>query len=122
MELVLGGSGISPIRFSPIRLSPMAKVHRTFANASPGISPIGESTVDFRQCISENFANWREYSGLSPMRLREFRQLARVQWTFANVSTGILPIGESMVDFRQLYSELGIKLKFFINYIDKYHL
>ncbi len=42
-------TGISPIRLSPIGLSPMAKVHRTFANTSPGISPIGESPLYFRQ-------------------------------------------------------------------------
>jgi hypothetical protein len=29
--------------------SQLAKVHRTFANASFGISPIGESAVEFRQ-------------------------------------------------------------------------
>ncbi len=43
------GSGISPIRFSPILISPMAKVHCTFANTTPGVSPIDESTVDFCQ-------------------------------------------------------------------------
>jgi hypothetical protein len=36
----------------------LAKLHCTFANTFPGISPIGESTVDFRQHIFWNFANW----------------------------------------------------------------
>ena len=37
--------------------SPMAKVHCTSANAPYGILPIGESTVNFRQYFSCNFAN-----------------------------------------------------------------
>jgi hypothetical protein len=63
------GSGISPIE-----LSPLAKVHRTIANISPGISPIGETPLYFRQYFSRNFAN---------------------------TSFGISPIGESILNFRQ---------------------
>ncbi len=66
---VLRGSGISPIRFSPIWLSPMTKVHCTFGNTSSGISPIGESPLYFRQYNSWSFANRRKYSGLSPISL-----------------------------------------------------
>ncbi len=51
------GSGISPIRFSPIGLSPihpvefrqLTKVHCNFVNTFRGVSPIGESTVNFQQ-------------------------------------------------------------------------
>jgi len=81
------GSGFSPIRLSPIRLSPLAKVHRTLANIFSGLSPVGESPPYFRQHTPWSVANWREYSGLSPMRLLEFCQLAKVWWTFASFTS-----------------------------------
>ena len=34
----------------------ISKVYRTFANTSPGVSPIGKTTVDFRQYIPQTFA------------------------------------------------------------------
>jgi hypothetical protein len=52
----------------------MAKVHRTFANTPPGISPIGESPPYFRQCTPWNFANWLKSTVLSPVHPLEFRQ------------------------------------------------
>ncbi len=61
----------------------LAKVHCTFANAPPGILPIGESPLYFRQQTPWNFVNWRKYSGLSPI----------YSCTFA---IGECPIGESL--------------------------
>ncbi|CAF3441883.1 unnamed protein product, partial [Rotaria socialis] len=48
-NIKLTGSGISPIRLSPIGLSPLANVHCTFTNTFGGASPIGESPLYFRQ-------------------------------------------------------------------------
>ncbi len=47
------------------------------------------------------FANWRKSTVLSPIHLLEFRQLAEVHCTFANISPGASPIGESPLYFRQ---------------------
>ena len=72
----------------------LTKVHCTFVNTSPGISPIDESPLYFRQHIPWNFANWRKSIVLSLIHPLEFRQLAKVHCTFANASPGISPIGE----------------------------
>jgi len=58
-------------------LRQLVKVHKSFAN-------IGESPQDPRQ-------HWRKFSGLSSADLSDFCQLAKFQWTFANIS----------LDFRQ---------------------
>jgi hypothetical protein len=42
---------------SPPHVRQLVKVHRTFANTSPGSSPIGESPLYFRQYIPWNLAN-----------------------------------------------------------------
>ncbi len=66
-------------RISPIRHSPMAKVHFTFANTPPR---------------------------LSPTRSHDFPQLARAHRTFINTPSGLSPIDESPPYFRQHISGL----------------
>jgi hypothetical protein len=80
-----GLTRISPIRLSPTGHSPMAKVHCTFSNTLPGLSPIGECPPDFRQYTLMTFAKWRESTLLLPIHPSEFRQLANVHRTFASV-------------------------------------
>ena len=53
----------------------LAKVQWTLANMSHGNSPIGESSVDFRQYVPWKLANWRKFSGLSAICPMEIRQL-----------------------------------------------
>ncbi|CAF1491172.1 unnamed protein product [Rotaria magnacalcarata] len=77
---------------------PLTKIYITFVDYLCGYSPIGESSMDFRQYISEKFANWRTSSELSSICPMEIRQLAKVQWTFVSVSHGNSPIiAESLI-------------------------
>jgi len=104
--------------------SPLAKVQWTFANISLENSPIGESSVGFRQYIHWKFANWRKFSGLSPIYPLEIRQLAKVQWTFASTSSGFPPIiGESLIGevpdspfFSVTYRQFKLSVKFFFRF------
>ncbi len=66
----------SPISFSPIRHSPMAKV--------PG--RIGENTVNFHQLAKFQGEYGRKYDGLSPIGDIPGKVLAKVWWTFSVVT------------------------------------
>jgi hypothetical protein len=58
----------------------------TFAN--------GENSLYFRQYTPWNFANWRKFSGLSPIH----------PWTFA---IGECPIGKSLIGERPITPSLA---------------
>jgi hypothetical protein len=63
--------------------------NKNFANKT---FAIGECPPYFRQYTLMTFANWRDSTLLSPIYPHNFRQLARVHYTFANIPQ----------DFRQL--------------------
>ena len=77
---------------------PLIKIFTTIGDPPSGYSPIGESSMDFGQYVPWKFANWRKFSGLSSICPMETRQLAKVQWTFGNMSHGNSPIiGENLI-------------------------
>ncbi len=77
-----------------ISTSQIQKGYRNFANKTFAnrTSAIGESPLYFRQYTPWSFANWRKSTVLSPTHPLEFRQLANVHCTFANIFPGISPI------------------------------
>ncbi len=77
-----------------IRLTKENKGYRNFANKTFAnrTFAIGESPLYFRQYTPWSFANWRKSTVLSPTHPLEFRQLANVHCTFANIFPGISPI------------------------------
>jgi hypothetical protein len=95
-------------------LPPLIKMYSIFKNVPAGYSSIEKNLVDFRQYTLRTFANWRKFSGLSPVHPLVIRQIDETPvnfrqytpWIFANWRkfSGLSPAHP--LDFRQLLAKV----------------
>ena len=107
-EAFNGVAGFSPIRLSPIRHSPTAKVLGVYWRKYDGLSPIGEIPGDVLAKVRWTFANWRNSRGCVGESTVDFRQLAKFQRMCWRKYSGLSSIGESEMDYLSFYGTILI--------------